>query len=445
MHVHILGVCGTFMAGIASIARSLGFDVSGQDQNVYPPMSTLLEEQGIELILGYEPSDIPKSVDIVVVGNAMKRGMPIVEWVLDKKMAYTSGPEWLFQHVLRHKKVIALSGTHGKTTTSSMLAWVLECAGLSPSFLIGGVPQNFQLSARLTDSEYFVIEADEYDTAFFDKRSKFVHYHPDILSINNLEFDHADIFGSIDDILFQFHCLLRMLPGSGTLYYPHDVAAISQLLDKGFWSSKVRLNYPDAWQTRLVKSDGSQFAVDYQGTELLTVDWSLIGEHNVQNALVVIAISHQLGVSPATITEALASYQAVKRRLDVVAANETITLYDDFAHHPTSISMTLSGLREHVGDSPILAILDFASFTMREGKHDWQKVKESISKADELIFITCPFNESLPDNITSVSSAPEAVAEVARRSPLAHVVMMSNRSVSDLKLGLIEQLSLTRR
>lgn len=379
MHIHILGICGTFMGGIAALAQASDFKVTGSDQHVYPPMSTQLESLGIELYQGYDEAQFDPQPDMVIIGNAMSRGNPAVEYVLNNNLPYTSGPQWLLEHLLKDRWVLAVSGTHGKTTCSSMLAWILEANGMEPGFLIGGVPENFDVSARLGNSPFFVIEADEYDTAFFDKRSKFVHYRPKTLVINNLEFDHADIFKSIDDIQRQFHHLLRMVPAVGMVLAPENAPAIDEVLDMGLWSEQQRLGRE--WQATLHDRAGSSFDVMFNGRLQGTVNWSLIGQHNVDNALMAIAAARHIGLRPEHAIEALHKFKSVKRRLENLGEKAGVTLYDDFAHHPTAIATTLEGLRAKVGDSRIIVLLELRSNTMKSGYHKHTLI-DSLGEAD---------------------------------------------------------------
>lgn len=382
MHIHILGICGTFMGGIALLARSLGHKVTGSDQNVYPPMSTQLEDLGIELTVGYDPEQLDPAPDMVVIGNAMSRGNPAVEAVLERKLPYTSGPQWLLENLLKDKWVLAAAGTHGKTSTSSMLAWILEYAGMKPGFLIGGIPENFGESARVGDSAFFVIEADEYDTAFFDKRSKFVHYRPNTLIINNLEFDHADIFEDLAAIQKQFHHLIRMVPGNGLILKPQNVQAIEQTLEMGCWTEQQSVGHH--WQSELLTDDGSAFKVLFNNEVVGQVNWSLIGQHNVHNGLMAIAAARNVGVTPETAAMALAEFKNVKRRMELRGEVNNIRVYDDFAHHPTAIHTTIEGLRKQVKDAKITAILEPRSNTMKMGIHKASLV-ESLQEADEIV------------------------------------------------------------
>ena len=381
MHLHILGICGTFMGGIAAIAKSLGHKVTGSDANVYPPMSTQLEQLGISLTQGYDPAQLEPAPDLVIVGNAMSRGNPCVEYVLNRNIPYTSGPQWLAETVLRDRWVLAVSGTHGKTTTTSMLAWILEYAGLTPGFLIGGIPQNFEVSARLGAAPFFVIEADEYDTAFFDKRSKFVHYRPRTLILNNLEFDHADIFPDLAAIQRQFHHLLRMVPGHGLVLSPAGVPAVQQVLEMGCWSEQQQSGRD--WQVRLLQPDGSAFEVCFRGEMKGTVRWALCGQHSVDNGLMALAAAQHAGVPVAVAIDALNQFVAPKRRLELKGVVNGVSVYDDFAHHPTAIDTTLAGLRARVGQQRILAVLEPRSNTMRMGVHK-DALPASLQQADQV-------------------------------------------------------------
>ena len=371
MHIHILGICGTFMGGIAVIARQAGHKVTGCDANVYPPMSTQLQAQGIELIEGWDPKQTALKPDLFVIGNVVSRGNPLMEAILDQGLAYTSGPQWLYENVLREKWVLAVAGTHGKTTTTSMLAWVLEHAGLNPGFLIGGVPMNFDASARTTESPFFVIEADEYDTAFFDKRSKFVHYHPRTAILNNLEFDHADIFDDLRAIETQFHNLVRTIPGNGLIVCNGRDEALARVLAPGqegkprCWSPVEVFDGDGGWRAQ--ERDANTFDVLLNGKALGTVRWELLGRHNVSNALATIAAARHAGVPVAAAIEGLQGFRNVKRRMEVRGVERGVTVYDDFAHHPTAIETTLAGLRGKVGDARILAVLEPRSNTMKMG------------------------------------------------------------------------------
>ncbi len=448
MHVHILGICGSFMGGIAAIAKSLGHKVTGSDKNVYPPMSTQLEALGIELTEGYCESQFDPAPDMVVIGNAMSRGNPAVEYVLNRNLPYTSGPQWLLDNLLKDRWVIGLSGTHGKTTTSSMVAWILEHAGLNPGYLIGGVPENFGVSARVGESPFFVIEADEYDSAFFDKRSKFVHYRPKTLVINNLEFDHADIFSDLAAIQTQFHHLVRMVPENGLILTPSSTPAIEDMLKKGCWSSRQSLG--KEWHAELLKKDGSEFNVLHNGVVAGTVTWTLVGQHNVDNALMAIAAAHHAGVTLPDAIEALSFFKNVKRRMEVKGEVNNITLYDDFAHHPTAIATTLDGLRKKVGNARILAVLEPRSNTMKMGVHK-DTLANSWQKADE-VYLYEPegMDWSLVDSVAH-SNAPthcfkdvekivQGVCNVAQ--PGDHILVMSNGGFEGIHSRILDALNM---
>ena len=374
MHIHILGICGTFMGGVAVLAKQEGHRVTGCDANVYPPMSTQLEAQGIELIEGFSPEQTKLNPDIYVIGNVVSRGNPLMEEILNRGLPYISGPQWLAENVLQGKWVLAVAGTHGKTTTSSMLAWVLEYAGLAPGFLIGGVPENFGVSARLPQapkqdamsiSPFFVIEADEYDTAFFDKRSKFVHYRPRTAVLNNLEFDHADIFDDLAAIEKQFHHLVRTVPQQG-LVVSNKQESLQRVIEKGCWSNLEYFGSADGWEVQNVDVQG-RFDVVFKGERQGNLSWDILGEHNRMNALAVIAAARHVGVVPCISIEALSDFKNVKRRMEIKGVVNDITVYDDFAHHPTAIETTVAGLRSKVGKARILAVLEPRSNTMKLG------------------------------------------------------------------------------
>lgn len=385
--IHILGICGTFMGGIALLSKEFGIDVIGSDENVYPPMSTLLETNGIKVISGFKPQNLD-SESQVVVGNVMSRGMDVVESMLNKRLSYTSGPQWLYENILKDRWVLAVSGTHGKTTTASILAWVLEDAGLKPGFLIGGVPENFGVSARLGESPFFIVEADEYDTAFFDKRSKFVHYHPNTLIINNLEYDHADIFPDVEAIKTQFHHLMRMVPSDGLVVLNAEEKNIQDVVDRGCWTPVESFSSDEkgsmGWVAECVNEDGSKFKVFFDGEVQGVVEWSLLGKHNVNNALAAIAAARHAGVPVKQAITALSSFKGIKRRMELRGEVNGVRVYDDFAHHPTAIETTLKGLRAKVGDKKITAILEPRSNSMRLGIHK-DSLAASLQAADEVI------------------------------------------------------------
>jgi len=392
MHIHILGICGTFMGGIAVLAKAAGHKVTGCDANVYPPMSTQLEAQGVELIEGFDPSQTALNPDIYVIGNVVSRGNPLMEAILNQGLPYISGPQWLAENVLQGKWVLAVAGTHGKTTTSSMLSWILEYAGLAPGFLIGGVPENFSVSARLPQmpvqdknsvSPFFVIEADEYDTAFFDKRSKFVHYRPRTAVLNNLEFDHADIFEDLNAIEKQFHHLVRTIPQQGLVVANGKESSLQRVLDKGCWTPVEKFGTDDDWQAINAQGDGS-FDVIYKGQMQGHVAWGLLGEHNRMNALASIAAARHAGVAVDVSIAALTEFKNVKRRMEVRGESRGVVVYDDFAHHPTAIETTIAGLRAKVGAARILAVLEPRSNTMKLGVMK-NALPASLAQAD-LVF-----------------------------------------------------------
>lgn len=386
MHIHILGICGTFMGGLAVLAKEAGHKVTGCDANVYPPMSTQLQAQGIELIEGFAPEQVDLQPDLFVIGNVVSRGNPLMEEILNRGLPYVSGPQWIGEHILRNKWVLAVAGTHGKTTTSSMLAWILEEAGYHPGFLIGGVPMNFGISARLSgkeaDSAFFVIEADEYDTAFFDKRSKFVHYRAKTAILNNLEYDHADIFPDLAAIETQFHHLVRTVPGVGRLIVNGREESLRRVVARGCWSGQEWFGVDDGWALH-THEDGS-FDVRFGGEVQGTVEWELTGEHNRMNALAAIAAARHVGVPPALAIEALSKFENVKRRMEVRGVVNDVTVYDDFAHHPTAIATTVAGLRRKIGGARILAVLEPRSNTMKLGTMK-EALPGSLADAD-LVF-----------------------------------------------------------
>ncbi|MGH8396629.1 MAG: UDP-N-acetylmuramate:L-alanyl-gamma-D-glutamyl-meso-diaminopimelate ligase [Gammaproteobacteria bacterium] len=390
MRIHILGICGTFMGGIAALAKAAGHEVSGSDANVYPPMSTQLEALGIMLHESYLPEHLKPTPDCVLVGNALSRGNLAVEAMLVRGLPYVSGPQWLSENILKNQHVLAVAGTHGKTTTSSMLAWILECAGLHPGFLIGGVPRDFSLTARMGTGKFFVVEADEYDTAFFDKGSKFLHYRPRTLILNNLEYDHADIFPDLASIETQFQYLLRTVPGNGLIVVNGADINLKSVIERGCWTTQETFALEDAdWTARHISGDGSTFNVMYRGKTAAAVEWDLIGLHNVQNALAAIAAAHHIGVEPGRAAEALIRFQGVKRRLEVRGRIDGVTVYDDFAHHPTAIAATLTGLRQRVGDARILAVLEPRSASMKLGVHQ-ATLAASLQAADRVFVYQAP-------------------------------------------------------
>ncbi|MFB9887163.1 UDP-N-acetylmuramate:L-alanyl-gamma-D-glutamyl-meso-diaminopimelate ligase [Balneatrix alpica] len=436
-HVHILGICGTFMGSLALLAKQLGWRVSGADANVYPPMSTQLAEAGIEVFSGYERLQFEQRPDMVVVGNAMSRGkQAAVEELLNSDIPYCSGPEWLAQHVLPGRWVLAVAGTHGKTTTASMLAWILESAGMAPGFLIGGVPRNFGVSARLGGTPFFVVEADEYDSAFFDKRSKFVHYRPRTLVMNNLEYDHADIFPDLAAIQRQFQHLLRTVPGQGRVIYPEDDQALQEVVATGCWSEVEACGGASGagWQIRALQSDGSEFALYQNGEEAGRVCWGLTGQHNLQNALHAILAARHVGVPVSQALAALAEFQAPKRRMEKIGQPAGVHVYDDFAHHPTAIEMTLAGIRRQIGSTPLWVLIEPRSNTMRLGVHK-SRLGESVREADQVCWYQPPGLDWDLQGVVAESPVPaqlfsdidQLISRVVTDAPAgSHVVIMSN-------------------
>jgi UDP-N-acetylmuramate: L-alanyl-gamma-D-glutamyl-meso-diaminopimelate ligase len=449
MHVHILGIGGTFMGGVAAIAKAAGYRVTGADLNVYPPMSTQLQELGIDFIQGYGAEQLELRPDIVVVGNALSRGSPVVEAMLDRGMAYTSGPQWLAEQVLREKHVIAVAGTHGKTTTTAMLTWILEEAGLAPGFLVGGVPSNFDSTACLGKGPFFVIEADEYDTAFFDKRAKFVHYRPRTAILNNLEFDHADIYPDIAAIRRQFNQLLRTVPAAGRVIVNGEDAELATTLKMGCWTpcetfavaktsgeAKISGGGVEAEWSALIApgSAAGRFAVRCRGKTVGEVNWPLLGEHNVMNALAAIAAARHVGVPPERAARALGEFRGVKRRMEIRGVVDGVTVYDDFAHHPTAIATTLSGLRARVGGARIVAVLEARSNTMKLGVHR-EQMAPALALADRAWLLNPPdIGWDLPSAVAALgaraslaASVDELVKGLADDSrPGDHILVMSN-------------------
>ena len=449
MHIHILGICGTFMGGLALLARERGFDVSGSDANVYPPMSDQLAAAGIDVMQGYLPEHLQPAPDMVVMGNAMSRGNPAVEYVLNQNLPYISGPQWLAENILLNRWVLAVSGTHGKTTTSSMLAWILEYAGMQPGFLIGGVPGNFGQSAAIGNTPFFVIEADEYDTAFFDKRSKFIHYHPRTLVINNLEFDHADIFADLTAIQTQFHHLIRTVPAEGLVITPHAVPAIEQTLQRGCWTPRQTLNDVQAdWQLAETAEDGHSFTVQHN-QNIGKVDWSLLGQHNVNNALAAIAAAHHVGVTVEHACEALNQFKGVKRRLELRGERRGIRVYDDFAHHPTAIASTLQGLRANVGQQRLIAVLEPRSNTMKMGVHE-HTLAASLNAADKVFLYQDPnltwsldnIQQQLGDSSVLLRNIDDVVGQLVSQSKAGdHIVVMSNGGFGGIHQKILDALA----
>ncbi|CAD9197329.1 UDP-N-acetylmuramate:L-alanyl-gamma-D-glutamyl-meso-diaminopimelate ligase [Acinetobacter bohemicus] len=414
MHLHILGICGTFMGSLALLARDLGHKVTGSDANVYPPMSTQLENAGITLMQGYDRSHLQPHPDLVIVGNAMKRGIDAIEYMLNEGLPYISGPQFLADHVLQGKHVLGVAGTHGKTTTTTMLAWVLDQAGLNPGFLIGGVPLGFSESARLGGGKYFCVEADEYDSAFFDKRSKFVHYHPKTAILNNLEFDHADIFDDLAAIQKQFHHLVRTIPSEGRIITPITESNIDEVLQMGCWTPVVRTsleaNAKAVLSAEQLSADGSHFKVLENGVVKGIVTWNMTGQHSVANALATIAAAEHVGVSIETACAALSNFGGVKRRMELLGTVRGIEVYDDFAHHPTAIETTLDGARKRLAERKLWAIIEPRSNTMRMGSHK-DGLAHSARLADEVIWYQ---PEGLDWDLQPVIEAASNKAVVAR-------------------------------
>jgi len=462
MHIHILGICGTFMGGIAAIAKQAGLTVTGCDANVYPPMSTQLEQLGITLTQGWDPAQLEPRADIYVIGNVVSRGNPLMEAILDRGLPYVSGPQWLAETVLRSKWVLAVAGTHGKTTTTSMLAWILADAGLDPGFLIGGVPENFGVSARLTDSPFFVIEADEYDTAFFDKRSKFVHYRPRTAILNNLEFDHADIFADLAAIQTQFHHLVRTVPASGLLVVNGRDPQLATTLERGCWTPVERFGSADGWDCVAAEGSAAQVTADrpaatasapvwsvrLAGREVASLRWDLPGAHNRMNALAAIAAARHAGVAPEVAVDALARFRNVKRRLEVRGTVRGVTVVDDFAHHPTAIRETLAALRERVGRGRVLAVLEPRSNTMKQGV--WQdELASSLADADAVFCYTCGLGwdaagalSPLGARLTASDELGTLVAAIVRESRQGDTLLvMSNGGFDGIHGKLLQALA----
>ena len=446
MHLHILGICGTFMGGLALIARAAGHRVTGCDANVYPPMSTQLAAQGIDLVEGWSADQTRLAPDAFVIGNVVTRGNPLMEAILDKGLPYVSGPQWLRDHVLAGRWVAAVAGTHGKTTTASMLAWILEHGGLDPGFLIGGVPENFDASARLTESRFFVVEADEYDTAFFDKRSKFVHYPARTAVLNNLEFDHADIFPDLAAIETQFHHFVRTLPGSGLIVTNGADEALGRVLARGCYTPVEHFGTQDGWSVGAVRADG--FEVRWKGAGVGQVNWMLTGAHNQANALAAIAAARHCGVAPAQAIAALGAFEGVKRRMEVRGVVNGVTVYDDFAHHPTAIETTVAGLRAKVNGQRILAVIEPRSNTMKLGAMK-ERLVSSLAGADRVFCYSAGLQWDAAAVLAPLGAKAavhddlqrlvEAVAGGARRGD--HVLVMSNGGFGGIHEKLLARLA----
>jgi UDP-N-acetylmuramate: L-alanyl-gamma-D-glutamyl-meso-diaminopimelate ligase len=445
-HLHILGICGTFMGGIAAIASAAGYRVTGCDANVYPPMSEQLAALGIELVEGFGEDQVALRPDLWVIGNVVTRGNPLMEAILDRGERYVSGPQWLAQHVLAGRHVLAVAGTHGKTTVSAMLAWILEYAGRSPGFLIGGIPLDFPVSARHTGSQLFVLEADEYDTAFFDKRSKFVHYGARTAILNNLEFDHADIFDDLASIERQFHHFVRTVPRSGLLIANGTDEALKRVLAKGAWTPIERFGVPDGWQAAEPAADGSfelRLGSELQGR----LNWRMPGAHNRMNALAAIAAARHVGVPPTQAMEALARFSGVRRRLQLRGQSGGVTVYDDFAHHPTAIQVTLQGLRERVGQGRILAVLEPRSNTMKRGVMK-DALPASVALADRVYVYTAGLGWDAASVFAPLGSRARCLEDLdalvravaADARPGDSVLIMSNGDFGGIQSKLLERL-----
>lgn len=445
------------MGGLAVLAREAGHTVTGCDANVYPPMSTQLEAQGIRLIEGFDAGQVSLEPDLFVIGNVVSRGNPLMEEILNRNLPYTSGPQWLGEHVLSNKWVLAVAGTHGKTTTTSMLTWILEDAGYHPGFLVGGVPMNFGISARLTDSDFFVIEADEYDTAFFDKRSKFVHYHPRTAILNNLEFDHADIFPDLTAIETQFHHLVRTVPGQGRVIVNGREAALERVLARGCWSEVERFGVADGWhvaQANDTLAPGQEaFWVHHGPVAAGEVKWSLQGEHNRMNALAALAAARHVGVPPEQGAASLGKFQNVKRRMEVRGEAAGVTVYDDFAHHPTAIQTTLAGLRRRAGTARILAVLEPRSNTMKLGLMKAQ-LPASLADADLVFGYGAPSGKdalgwNLAEALAPLGARAQAFSDIdglvravsAAAQPGDQIVVMSNGGFGGIHQKLLDALA----
>lgn len=455
-HIHIVGICGTFMGGIAVIAKEAGFKVTGCDANVYPPMSTQLEAMGIDLIQGFDENQTSLNPDIYIIGNVVKRGTPLMEAILNQGLPYTSGPQWLAENVLHKHWVLAIAGTHGKTTTASMLAWVLEYAGLAPGFLIGGVPENLSVSARLpqktaqdpqSTSPFFVIEADEYDTAFFDKRSKFVHYRPRTAVLNNLEFDHADIFKDLAAIQTQFHHLIRMIPAKGLIVNNGSEQNLNDTLALGVWTEIENFAVTNGWHYQKIGIEGD-FDVYFKQEKMGTVKWMLMGEHNRQNALATIAAARHIGVAPKIACAALSLFKNVKRRMEIKGTINEITIYDDFAHHPTAIEMTIAGLRAKVGKARIIAVLEPRSNTMKLGVIK-AALPKSLTEADLIFCYAAEVDWDVAGAMLPLGDKVQTFADfetlmnVLCQSTQAgdHVLIMSNGGFNGIHNKLLDRLA----
>lgn len=451
MHLHILGIGGTFMSALALLAREAGFKVTGCDANCYPPVSNLLQAKQVEWTEGYEESELALKADCVIVGNAIKRGMPVIEAVLNAGKNYTSGPQWLAENILSRYRVLAVSGTHGKTTTTSMLAFILQQAGKQPGFLIGGVAPNFNTSAFLGQGDWFVIEADEYDSAFFDKRPKLMHYQPEVAILNNLEFDHADIYTDLAAIQQQFHYYLKTIPSKGVVIKPRDDAALNAVLERGIFSTVEDLAFSEkaTWRAELLHENGQSFRVWHKDKAVAEVNWPLIGQFNIENGLAAIAASSHAGVDPKEAARALAEFKPVKRRLEVKSNRHDITIYDDFAHHPTAITKTVAALKQSGRHRRIFVVLEFASYTMKTGVHA-VAMAEALAPVDGAYVLQPQFDLA---NVAKDWTCPHQIfpntaeiikALVAKVQPGDAVLIMSNRGFDNIHQQLIVAVDVAR-
>jgi len=449
MHIHILGICGTFMGGLAILAKAQGHHVTGSDNNVYPPMSTQLEQQGIRLTEGFDPSQLEPRPDCIVIGNAMRRGNPCIEYILNNNLPMMSGPDWLAHHVLANRWVLGVAGTHGKSTTASMLAWILQYAGMAPGFLIGAVPTNFTASASLGETPFFVIEADEYDSAFFDKRSKFIHYRPRTLVLNNLEFDHADIFTDLASIQRQFHHLVRIVPSEGLIVRPKQDQALDAVISQGCWTPNETLGNGGDWSIANSDNGGSHFSVALRGNVCGEVNWPMLGEFNQLNGLAAIAAARHVGVTPEIACQALSEFKGLKRRLEIIAKCNGITVYDDFAHHPTAIAKTITSLRDKVNRERIIAIVELGSYTMRQGVHQ-HNLADALKDADKIYikpasdsqWDVTQLEKQLPDKLAVISDTQVIIDNVlGAAKPSDHILIMSNRGFEGIHKRLVTCLS----
>ena len=448
MHLHILGIGGTFMSALALLAKEAGFKVTGCDANCYPPVSDLLQAKGIEWIEGYEDSTLALKADQVIIGNAIKRGMPILEDLMNASKNYTSGPQWLQENLLSRYRVIAVSGTHGKTTTTTMLAFILQQAGLNPAFLIGGVAPNFETSAQLGQGKWFVIEADEYDSAFFDKRPKLMHFRPEIAILNNLEFDHADIYENLAAIKQQFHYYLKTIPAKGVIIKPRDDAVLNEVIERGLYCrmDNFACDGDATWRAELLDASGQSFCVWHQGKVVAEVNWPLIGQFNVENGLAALAASVHAGVDITSAAKALAEFKPAKRRLEIKSNRKGITVYDDFAHHPTAINKTIKALEQSGRHKKIFAVLEFASYTMKTGIHA-PAMAEALAtvngayflNTDQFDLIKMAKDWRFPNQIFNTTTAiVEDLMKILQ--PGDAVLIMSNRSFGNIYQELISRI-----